>query len=59
MRALRGVKKSKVMHVEKQKDNCSYYVICMKLIEEVAEKDPEVCISTDTKCSQQCMYAFN
>ena len=41
MRALRGVKKSKVTHVEKQKDNCSYYVICMKLIEEVAEKDLE------------------
>jgi len=47
------------MHVGKQKDSCSYYMGGMKLIEEIAEKDLGVWISSDMKCSKQCMYAFN
>jgi len=54
-----NVKKCKVMHVGKQKDGCSYYMGGMKLLEEEVEKDLGVWISSDMKCSQQCMYAFN
>ena len=54
-----NVQKCKVMHVGKQKDSCSYYTGGMKLTEEEVEKDLGVWISSDMKCSQQCIQAFN
>jgi len=56
-----NVKKYKVMHVGncKQKDSCSCNMGGMKLTEEEVEKDLGVWISSDMKCSQQCIQAFN
>ena len=54
-----NVQKCKVMHVGKRKDSCSYSMGGMKLTEEEAEKDLGVWISSDMKCSQQCVQAFN
>jgi len=52
-----NVQKCKVMHVGKQKDSFSYYMGGMKLTEEEVEKDLGVWISSDMKCSQQCIQA--
>ena len=53
-----NVQKCKVMHVGKLNDSCSCYMGGIKLTEEEVEKDLGVWISSDMKCSQQCIHAF-
>jgi len=46
------------MHVGKTHPKKSYYMRGNVLEENDQEKDLEIIISSDLKCSQQCLYAY-
>jgi len=54
-----NVSKCKVMHVGKTNPKKSYYMRGNILEEVDQEKDLGIIISSDLKCSQQCLYAHN
>jgi len=54
-----NVSKCKVMHVGRTNPKKSYYM-GGNIVEEVnQEKDLGIITSSDLKCSQQCLYAYN
>jgi len=54
-----NVSKSKVMHIGKTNPKKSYYMRGNILEEVDQENDLGIIISSDLKCSQQCLYASN
>jgi len=54
-----NVDKCKVIHVENTDSSSSFYMEGSELTEVSYEKDLGVWVSSDMKCSKQCVYAFN
>jgi len=54
-----NVDKCKVMHVGNSDSSSSYYMEGSELSEVSYEKDLGVWVSSDMKCSKQCLYAFD
>jgi len=52
------VSKCKVMHVGQNNPRFLYIMRCNGIQIEEVEKDLGVMISSDLKCSQQCMHAY-